>query len=259
MQFASLGSGSKGNGTLIRFQDTLVLVDCGFTVKDTERRLARLGVHGADLDAILVTHEHGDHINGVGGLARRYDLPVYLTAGTFKAGKLGKVKQVFTISQFNYFQIKSLEVVPVAVPHDSREACQFVIHGGDLRLGILTDCGSLTPHILHQYRQCDALLLECNHDPEMLAKGPYPANLKRRVGGDFGHLSNHQAAEFLRSVACERLKHLVVTHISEQNNQPQLAIESITGIAQSVQNIPVIDQEMGLDWQTLSVQPELTN
>lgn len=252
MQFASIGSGSKGNGTLVRDQQTLLLMDCGFTLKETEKRLQRLQIEPTELDAILVTHEHTDHAKGIGPLARRYQIPVYATYGTYRASRFGELEQYMPICMQTPFQIGSITIQPVAVPHDAREACQFVFQSErGARLGVLTDCGSLTAHMQQHYHSCHALLLECNHDPDMLAGGPYPPSLKRRVGGSFGHLSNQQAAQFLTNVMCEKLQHLYITHISDKNNRPELAIQALAAVQPPVNDIQVIDQELGLEWQQI--------
>jgi phosphoribosyl 1,2-cyclic phosphodiesterase len=252
VQFASIGSGSKGNGTLIRDQQTLLLMDCGFTLKETEKRLQRLGVDPSELSAILVTHEHTDHAKGIGPLSRRYQVPVYATHGTQQASRFGELKQFQPICMQTPFAVGSIRIQPVAVPHDAREACQFVFENDSgARLGVLTDCGSLTVHMHQHYQGCHALLLECNHDPDMLAQGPYPPSLKQRVGGAFGHLSNQQAAQFLTNVMCDQLQHLYITHISEKNNRSELAIDALASTNPPVQEIVVIDQELGLEWQQI--------
>jgi len=252
MKFASIGSGSKGNGTLVATEDTCLLVDCGFTLKETELRLRQRGCHPEDLDAILVTHEHGDHANGVGVLARRYRIPVYLTPGTLRNARLGDLPSVELIDIHQSFHIKSLEVTPVAVPHDAREPCQFVFSAKSKKLGVLTDLGSITPFVRQQYSGLHALVLECNHDIEMLEQGPYPSALKARVGGAYGHLNNHQAAELLSTTVCDSLQHLVLSHLSEQNNTPQLALSTIAEALGCDHNwLTVADQALGFDWRVI--------
>ena len=248
IRFASLGSGSKGNGTLVASGDDCLLVDCGFTIKETERRMARLGLSPADLSAILVTHEHSDHMSGVGPLARKYRLPVYLTPGTLRARDIGSLPQVTLIEGHQPFTVGEIQVTPVAVPHDAREAAQFVFRSRGRSLGILTDLGTITPHVEAHYSDCDALVLEANHDPQMLAQGPYPPSLKRRVGGAYGHLSNQQAAGFLQRVGSERLQHLVVAHISEKNNSLDLARAALADAAASAANCIYACQQEGFDW-----------
>ncbi|WP_255873010.1 MBL fold metallo-hydrolase [Microbulbifer elongatus] len=248
IRFASLGSGSKGNGTLVACGDHLLLVDCGFTIKETERRMARLGVSPADLSAILVTHEHSDHLGGVGPLARKYRVPVYLTPGTLRARDIGTLPQVQLIEGHQPFAIGDIQVTPVAVPHDAREAAQFVFRSRGSSLGLLTDLGTITPHVESHFGDCDALVLEANHDPQMLAQGPYPPSLKRRVGGAYGHLSNQQAAGFLQRVGSAQLQHLVVAHISEKNNSLELARAALAEVAAKAANCIYACQQEGFDW-----------
>lgn len=247
-QFASLGSGSKGNATLVKSANCLILIDCGFSVKETVRRLAITGHQPEDITAVLVTHEHSDHIKGVGPLARKYQLPVYLTHGTSQYDGLNKLQSINSINIHKMFSIDDIDIMPVAVPHDAREPCQFIFQHKQKALGLLTDIGSITPHVTESYRQCDALMLECNHDPKMLSMGPYPTHLKRRVGGSWGHLSNHQAANFLSNIEYQRLQHLVISHISEKNNTEQLAKDTINEIYQNCTSPILADQQEGFDW-----------
>lgn len=228
MRFASLGSGSRGNATLIECGATRLLLDCGFAAREVERRLALLGVAAESLTAILVTHEHQDHIKGVGPLARRYGLPVWITHGTYRQGRCGELPDPRLIhSHQDAFRIGSLSVQPYPVPHDAREPMQYVFSSAEASLGVLTDSGSVTPHIQQMLADCHALLLEFNHDLEMLNNGPYPPALQRRVGGRLGHLNNEQAAGLLADLDHTRLSHLVVAHVSEQNNHPRKVRETI--------------------------------
>lgn len=249
MRFSSLGSGSKGNATLVQVAETCVMIDCGFSLKETEARLSRYGMDAAQLDAILITHEHGDHVRGAGPLARKYDIPLWTTRGTYSKAILGKLPSLHYLDVHQCFEVKDLEVQPYPVPHDAREPCQFVFTDGQQRLGMLTDAGMITPHIEAQLDGCDALLLECNHDLTMLQQGPYPYSLKRRVGGRLGHLSNEQTAALLGVLDHSRLKHLVIAHLSEQNNTPALACDALvdaTGCAHDW--IKVASQNNGFDW-----------
>lgn len=256
MRFASLGSGSKGNATLVATADTLVMVDCGFGIRETERRLACLGVSADQLSAIIVTHEHSDHVRGVASLARRYELPVYLSFGTRRAVSGGRHDldrvDCREVRPEREFRVGNLDVQPVAVPHDAREPCQYLCHAGGRRLGVLTDLGSLTPHVVEAYGECDALVLECNHDPVMLAEGPYPPVLKRRVAGQHGHLSNAQAATLLEQINQDRLQHLVLSHLSEKNNTPEHAREAVEQVVPvGRERIRVACQQRGFDWLEL--------
>jgi phosphoribosyl 1,2-cyclic phosphodiesterase len=255
MRFASLGSGSRGNATVMAADDTCLLVDCGFTLKETELRLARLKLSASDLTGVLVTHEHGDHIRGVGVLARKYDLPVYSSFGTRHAVAGGRQSldgvDWRELRPGRSLMLGAIEVLPVPVPHDAREPCQYVFQYRQRRCGLLTDLGSITPHLVEAYRHCDALLLECNHDVQMLAEGAYPPSLKRRVGGDYGHLNNGQSAAFLRQLEHERLQQLVLSHLSEQNNTPELALAAITPVV-GCDRVQVAAQDGGVDWQEIA-------
>ncbi len=248
LRFASLGSGSRGNSTVVEWAQGALLVDCGFSVKETELRLLRLGKMAKDITAILVTHEHSDHIKGVAALARRHQLPVFITPGTYYSRDMGELPQLNLIHAYTPFVIDGLSVTPVAVPHDAREPAQFVFEYAGLRLGILTDLGSITPHVEASYQACDALLLEANHDPVMLASGRYPPSLKQRVGGQWGHLSNQQAAGFLRRLNTLQLQHLVVAHISQQNNSLDLARAALEPVTQQVKQVTYACQDQGFDW-----------
>ncbi|MEM9317031.1 MAG: MBL fold metallo-hydrolase [Pseudomonadota bacterium] len=218
MRVASLGSGSRGNATLVAQERTLLMIDCGFGLREIERRAQRLGVRLADLDAILVTHEHSDHTSGVAALARRYGIPVFLTHGTLASGRVAGDLDFRSFDADSTLHIGALTVHAVAVPHDAREPVQYVLESAAHRVGVLTDLGSGTPHVSAAFRGCELLLLEFNHDPGLLAEGPYPAYLKRRVGGAWGHLSNIQAADLLAELDPEGLRQLFVAHISEKNN-----------------------------------------
>lgn len=223
LTFAYLGSGSRGNCALIASASTCVMLDCGFTLKETQRRLARLGVNPEDVGGVLVTHEHSDHIAGVGRFARRYGVPVWLTAGTLASGRGGDLPDARPVRFGAPIEIGDLHVTPVPVPHDAREPCQYVFRAGGRALGILTDLGHVTPVVAEAYGRCDALVVEANHDRGMLASGPYPPALKARVGGNWGHLNNEQAAGLLGHAEQARLQHLLAVHISEKNNTAELA------------------------------------
>lgn len=236
MRFASLGSGSRGNCALVEAGDTRVLLDNGFAAKEVESRLRQIGVEPDSIQAIVVSHEHQDHIKGVGAFARRYSLPVWMTAGTHRQNRCGELPQVRLFnSHEGGFTIGDLMVEPFPVPHDAREPAQFVFSSQGRRLGALTDIGFYTPHISETLKDCDALFLECNHDAEMLANGPYPPSLQARVAGRLGHLSNAQAAEFLRQFDSERLQFIVAAHLSEKNNRPELVREAMASVSTTVE------------------------
>lgn len=217
MRFASLGSGSRGNGTVVSEGDTHILLDCGFGYQDAVKRLARLGLEPSALSAVVVTHEHSDHWAGVVNLASRHDLPVYASRGTWI--EVGHARLNHTHVVRGVFHVGEIRVQPVTVPHDAREPIQCVFESKRSRLGVLSDLGSVSPHVLQAYAELDALSVEFNHDWALLQEGPYPAFLKKRVGGDYGHLNNEQARDFVAAVAGERLKTVVACHVSETNNE----------------------------------------
>ncbi len=252
MRFASLGSGSKGNATLVQAGDTLVMVDCGFSLRESTRRLARLGVDPGDIDAILVTHEHSDHCSGVARLSSRHRIPVYLTHGTSVSGRCDGS---FELRRFNCeqeFAIGPLQVKAVPVPHDAAEPCQYRFTWQGRTLGVLTDLGSVTPHVVDNYRECHGLVLEFNHDLPMLMSGQYPPPLKRRVGGDWGHLNNDQAAAFLEQVDRSLLGRLVVAHVSENNNCRSRTERALLSVLDSLETVVWADQAEGFDWLELT-------
>lgn len=222
MRFSSLGSGSKGNATLVHAGNTLILIDCGFSIRETEKRLSKLGIAAQDLTSVLVTHEHSDHLRGVLPLAKKHRLTVKMTAGTFRSLKGVPDVNIELIDSHQSFEVGSVRVTPVSVPHDAREPIQYVLRHAGLTLGILTDLGSITPHVVDSYQCCDALLLESNHDQSMLANGSYPPSLKERVASDWGHLNNQQALALLQQLKLEQLQQLVLGHISEKNNSLDL-------------------------------------
>lgn len=251
MRVASLGSGSKGNATLLEAAGEYYLIDCGFGLKDIEGRLKERGVRAEQLSGILVTHEHGDHIKGAPMLANRYSIPLWATYGTARHLK----RDVPSLQRFmpnTRLKLGMVDVETVTVPHDSSEPSQFVFRHQGLTFGILTDLGSITRRVITAYQECQLLMLECNHDPDMLRNGPYPPSLKRRVGGNYGHLSNAQAAELLTSVNRSVLDKVLISHVSEQNNDTVLAHETIGSVLDgSETDIELLTQESGCDWNVL--------
>lgn len=253
MRFASLGSGSRGNGTLVEANGTCLLIDCGFSLKETRSRLARLGKTPEDLAAVVVTHEHSDHISGAGLVARNHNIPLWMTPGTRAQYNNGFVPDLRVFSHHETFSIDAIEIQPFPVPHDAREPAQFVFSDGNHRLGLLTDTGSRTEHVEKMITGCDALLLECNHDPDMLAQSHYPESTKARISGDLGHLSNSQAAEILNAIDHSGLQHIVAMHLSEKNNNAKLARKALADVLDcSTDWIDVATQDEGLDWRTIS-------
>ena len=252
MRFACLGSGSEGNALLVEEGHTRVLIDCGFSLGETQRRLARLGVAAETLSAVVVTHEHSDHIGGVARLASRCGLPVWLTFGTLEAAPeaLCAHGALRGFDADTCFAVGDLEFRAFAVPHDAREPVQFVVSDGAVRLGVLTDLGRSTPHVLESLSGCEALVLECNHDPELLRGGDYPYPLKQRIAGEFGHLSNADAAALLAALDRSRLRQVVAAHLSRHNNRPELAQGALAGtLGCAPEWVAVADQREGLGWR----------
>lgn len=253
LRFASLGSGSKGNATLIESGKTRILLDCGFSLDETLRRLQRLNCSPQSLSAIVVTHEHTDHSLGIGRLSRRFHLPVWLTVGTYQVMRDVQFAQHHFINIHEALTIQDIQLTPFPVPHDAREPCQFIFSDGDKRLAVLTDVGSYTPLILQTLHNADGLLLECNYEQHLLAKGPYPAVLKKRVAGRYGHLGNDQASTLLQQLSLPNLQHLVGMHLSEQNNSPDYALRALSaGLGCTASWIQLADQTTGLPWCELN-------
>ena len=249
-RFASLGSGSRGNATLVEAGADRILVDCGFAAREFVARCEGLGFDPGSLSAILVTHEHGDHTRGVGPLARRFGIPVWMTHGTWRATNFGSIGDLNLFSgHAGDFRIGEMSVKPVPVPHDAREPTQFVFTHAGIRFGMLTDLGSITPRVVEAFDGVDALLLECNHDQDMLATGPYPPSLQARVAGHYGHLNNAQAADFLRRIDHGRLRHLVAAHLSEKNNAPELARQMLESVSGDLCDcLSLLIQDQASDW-----------
>lgn len=255
MRFASLGSGSEGNALLVEAGHTRVLMDCGFGLREAITRLARLGMVPEQLNGILVTHEHGDHIGGVARLARKFDLPVWLTHGTLRSQqqRFADVQDIREFDPHQVFTIGDIEITPYPVPHDAAEPAQFVFGDGARRLGVLTDAGCGTPHIEATLNGCHALVLECNHDRDMLMNGDYPYSLKQRVGGRLGHLSNLESAAILKRLDSANLQHLIAAHLSRKNNTTELAAQALCGaLGCEVGWIGVATQAEGFDWREIA-------
>jgi phosphoribosyl 1,2-cyclic phosphodiesterase len=254
VRFASLGSGSQGNALLVEAGRTRVLLDCGFSLADTTRRLARLGIRPEDLSAIIVTHEHDDHIGGVARFARKHRLPTWMTAGTYRG--LEKLFEpdidLRLIQGYAAFAIGDLCVEPYPVPHDAREPAQYVFSDGARRLGVLTDVGHGTPYIQRCLSGCDALVMECNHDPALLEGSDYPHSLKQRIASRFGHLDNAQAAALLSAIDRRRLQHVLAAHLSETNNRPDLARDALSRALGCARDwIGIADQYGGFEWRQI--------
>jgi phosphoribosyl 1,2-cyclic phosphodiesterase len=256
LRFKSLGSGSTGNATLIEATGGpafRLLVDCGLGIKQLSIRLAQAGLDCSDVNAIFITHEHADHIGCARQLALRYRIPVWMSHGSYAALNKPDFGDLLHLAQDGVaIDLGKLTLMPFTVPHDAREPLQLTCSDGDRKLGILTDLGHATAHVLEQLQHCDALLLESNHDSDMLAASTYPAFLKQRVGGQFGHLSNQAAAQIAAAVQHPKLKHLVAAHLSLQNNQAPLVQQLLAqAMGCANQDILVADADSGTPWLSL--------
>lgn len=254
MRFASLGSGSSGNCLAVQSGSTVVLLDCGFGLGETLARLTRLEIKAEQLSGILLTHEHDDHVGSAIRLAAKFHTPLFATYGTFKA--LGEVPvglDIRIIDSHALFSLGDLQIMPYPVPHDAREPTQFVLSDGAVRLGVLTDAGSSTPHIEFMLSGCHALVLECNHDLDLLLNGSYPKALKQRISGKFGHLDNATSAAILSRLNNSKLQHLIGAHLSAQNNTPELVRKVLSDSLNCDQSwIGIADQTTGFAWRQIS-------
>lgn len=266
LRFRNLASGSAGNATLVEagsgHLSSHLLVDCGLNLKTLLERLALAGVEASDIDAVFVTHEHSDHIGAASQFARRFNIPLWMSQGTYDAcftqgaGSLFESRKksdpagLFCCAKDGLpIDLGELQVTPFTVPHDAREPLQLHCTDGARRLGILTDLGHATAHVLDHLKACDALLLECNHDANLLQGGRYPPFLKNRVGGQFGHLSNAQSAAIAAQLDHSGLTHVVAAHLSRQNNRPELARDALAqALGRASRDIAVADQFLGSDW-----------
>lgn len=254
MRFCVLGSGSKGNATFIEAGATRILIDAGFSGKELEHRLSQIGVEAQSLSGILVTHEHSDHVRGVAVFSRRFKIPVFVNPLTFRSGQKF-LENVFSWREFESggtFSFQDLTIHPFAVSHDAADPVGFIVSDGTTHIGQCTDTGAVSRLMRHRLGGCHGLVLECNHDPHLLKNGPYPPHLKQRVRSKTGHLANEEAAEFLREILHDGLEHVVLSHISETNNQPDMARRAVTDVLRDMRDglgevcrLPVIS----LAWQ----------
>ena len=233
MRLCSIASGSSGNCIYVGSDCAHVLIDAGISGRRVEAGLNSLELTGRDLDGILITHEHSDHIKGLGVLARKYGIPIYATGGTVDAmvrsGSLGKIPEgIFReIREDEPFLIKDLVVNPFTIPHDAAQPLGYRLECGEHSVGIATDLGKYNEYIIENLQNLDALLLEANHDIRMLQVGRYPYYLKQRIMGDRGHLSNENAGQLLCRLLHDNLKAVFLGHLSKENNYEELAYETV--------------------------------
>lgn len=225
MKISVLSSGSAGNSTYIETDRQKILLDAGLSEKKLSARLASIGREAKDLDAVFVTHEHSDHVKGIGPLVRKYNIPLYTTEGTLKkiGSRIGRIPSWAPIRSEEPVSIGDMVVEPYATPHDAEESVAFVIRCGNIKIGHATDLGTVTPFVREKLKKSTALLVEANHDINMLEVGPYPWPLKQRIKSAVGHLSNEACGELLASANHEGLRLVVLMHLSETNNLRELA------------------------------------
>lgn len=254
LRFRSLASGSSGNATLVEAFDGLqsvrVLVDCGLGLRQLAECLAQDQRTPKDIDAIFLTHEHGDHLGCALSLARRHRIPIWTGTGTASALMLEEEDRALLClaRDGEPIAIGALQLQPFTVPHDAREPLQLTCTDGDRVLGILTDLGHATPHVLTALAGCHALMLEANHDPDMLARSSYPAMIKSRIASALGHLSNAQAGALLALLRHDRLSTVIAAHLSERNNQPGLACQALAQALGCKPSDILASGRQGLGW-----------
>ena len=245
LRFSPLFSGSSGNATYVGCDDAQLLVDAGLSGSRVTGELVRMGVDPARLDAILVTHEHTDHIKGIGILSRKYDLPVYATEGTWEEmmGKVGAIptKNMRVIEPEQDVYIGSINVTPFAIPHDAAQPVGYTFAAGGARLAIATDLGGLRDGWIRHILGCGAVILESNYDPGMLHSGPYPYELKKRILGRKGHLSNDDAGELAVELAMKGTRQIILGHLSKENNFPELALTTCESAFRAAGLTPQVD------------------
>lgn len=218
--FASLGSGSEGNSFLIKTDKTIFMVDCGFNYKETVNRLSELGLTFSDINHILITHEHEDHMRAIKMIIKKEKIQISCSYGTAK--KIGIVDEVNIINPGDILVDNDLQVEVVPVPHDAREPCHYVFKKDTLKIGIITDFGSLTPKIIESYSNLNYLVVEANHDANLLMKSSYPTSLKNRIFGKLGHANNDLTFDLISQIKKDKLKKIIFCHLSKQNNQKEI-------------------------------------
>ena len=234
VKFCPLVSGSSGNSTYIGSGNTHILIDAGISCKQLSEHIRQLDMEPSDIDAVFITHEHIDHIKGVGVLSRKYNIPVYATYGTWQG--IGKTVGEFAPENVRYVMPNQMTVVgdmcikPFSIPHDTIEPVAYSVFTEDRKLTVATDIGHVTDTVKENIYDSDVLLLEANHDVDMLKKGSYPWALKKRILGERGHLSNVTAGDTLSEIMSGRLKYVFLGHLSNENNEPHLAYETVDKI-----------------------------
>jgi len=252
----SLNSGSNGNCYYVGNSREAVLIDAGISCKETEIRMLRLGLSMSKVKAIFISHEHGDHIRGLTVLSKKYQIPVYITPGTLNNSKLNLPEQlVHSFYSQETVQIGSLQITCFPKIHDAAEPHSFLISCGPIKVGVFTDLGAVCEQLTLHFKQCDAAFLEANYDENMLHNGSYPYYLKRRISGGMGHLSNKQALELFTNFRHINLSHLLLSHLSKDNNNPDLVLSLFNEHAQGTEII-VASRDMETPVFTIGVKPD---
>ncbi|MBL6685383.1 MAG: MBL fold metallo-hydrolase [Methylophilaceae bacterium] len=256
MKFCSLGSGSSGNCYLLSDAKETIIIDCGFNASEFERRLKRFEINPSSLTAILLTHEHDDHSKSIFSVAHKLKIPIFLTHGTFKMchKKITKSLQLDLrfIKCLEVFRIGNISVTPIPVPHDAREPVQFKFQSNGKTFAIITDLGFGNKILLNEIHHLDGLILESNHDDDLLKQSRYPKSLKERISGMYGHLSNQESAKILNNIDTKRLSWLGASHLSKENNTAELVTKSWQKVLKNnLIDINIIDQDNGVNWVSL--------
>lgn len=246
--FASLGSGSEGNSFLIKTDKTIFMVDCGFNYKETENRLSELGLTFSDINHILITHEHEDHMRAIKMIIKKEKIQISCSYGTAK--KIGIVDEVNIINPGDTLIDNDLQVEVVPVPHDAREPCHYVFKKDTLKIGIITDFGSLTPKIIESYSNLNYLVVEANHDANLLMKSSYPTSLKNRIFGKLGHANNDLTFDLISQIKKDKLKKIIFCHLSKQNNQKEIIKHTVKEYFDKFQ-CEFISQENIFNWSEI--------
>lgn len=235
MRFSVLASGSGGNACYVEAGRARILIDAGLSCRELIRRLQLIEVPPESLNGLVITHEHSDHIKGAGPLARRLDIPVFANSPTLKRGRriLGNISKPVPVHTGQTITINDIQIETFTKCHDAADPMGVVISSDGVKLGLITDLGRSTSLVEDRLKGCQGLIIEFNHDRNMLAEGPYPLELKRRIKGPEGHLSNEQAGELLAAVAHEDLRLVVLAHLSETNNQPDKASQTAGDVLRS--------------------------
>lgn len=258
IRVAALGSGSSGNSLLVQAGDTTLLVDCGFTMKEAIARMYGLGISPSDVDAVLLTHEHGDHVKGVGPLSRKFGLPIWCTHGTYHKARDNRFASVRLFTAHETFIIGDINVDPFPTPHDAAESCQFVFEAFNARFANVTDLGVCTAHVKEKLKGVHGLVVECNYDNEMLANGPYPPSLQARIRSNYGHLGNDQAGSLLSQLDHDQLQCILLGHLSEQNNSDAIALSTMQShLQERPERVSVLAQHCASNWFDIVAEVEV--